>query len=49
VVTSGQFLIDSEASLRSALPQAGPEAPPIAAPAMEHQHDHAMHGGEVMP
>lgn len=49
VVTSGQFLIDSEASLRSALPQAAPEAPPIAAPAMEHQHDHAMHGGEVMP
>lgn len=49
VVTSGQFLIDSEASLRSALPQAAPEAPPIVAPAMEHQHDHAMHGGEVMP
>jgi len=53
VVTSGQFLIDSEASLRSALPQAQAtaEAPPIAAPAMEHQHDHthAMSGGEVMP
>lgn len=51
VVTSGQFLIDSEASLRSALPPSTVEAPPVAAPAMEHQHDHnhAMHGGEVMP
>ncbi len=51
VVTSGQFLIDSEASLRSALPQPTADAPPVAAPAMEHQHDHnhAMHGGEVMP
>lgn len=49
VVTSGQFLIDSEASLRSALPQPTAETPPVAAPAMEHQHDHAMHGGEVMP
>ena len=51
VVTSGQFLIDSEASLRSALPQPTADAPPVAAPAMEHQHDHnhAMQGGEVMP
>lgn len=51
VVTSGQFLIDSEASLRSALPQAQAtaEALPVAAPAMEHDHNHAMHGGEVMP
>lgn len=51
VVTSGQFLIDSEASLRSALPPSRVEAPPVAAPAMQHQHDHnhAMHGGEVMP
>ncbi len=49
VVTSGQFLIDSEASLRSALPQSTVDAPPVAAPAMEHDHNHAMHGGEVMP
>lgn len=53
VVTSGQFLIDSEASLRSALPQAQPtaETPSMTTPAMEHQHDHnhAMRGGEVMP
>lgn len=49
VVTSGQFLIDSEASLRSALPQATAEAPPVADPETEHQHDHAMHDGEVMP
>jgi len=49
VVTSGQFLIDSEASLRSALPRSTVDAPPVAAPAMEHDHNHAMHGGEVMP
>lgn len=49
VVTSGQFLIDSEASLRSALPQPTVDAPPVATPAMEHQHDHAMQDGEVMP